>query len=47
MDQEKEPAVTQEEFSELNRNLWLALIFGITEGGLLEPETDQNDSENN
>lgn len=46
MDQEKEQ-MTQEEFSELNRNLWLALIFGITEGGLLESEADKQNSENN
>lgn len=45
MDQEKEQ-MTQEEFSELNRNLWLVLIFGLTEGGFLESEVDKQNSEN-
>lgn len=45
MDQEEQ--TTREEFSELSRNLLLALIFGITEGGLLESEADKTESENN
>lgn len=44
MDQEKQ--ITEEEFSEFNKNLWLALIFGIPEGGLLESEADKQNSEN-
>lgn len=38
MDQEEQ--TTREEFSELSRNLWLALIFGLS-------ESDKTDSENN